>query len=140
MFYTTDIFCIFRKNVQFEKFNKKLNNLHKSINFTYELGGNELLFLDINIRLTKEEIVTKVHKKEIDTDVILNFSAVAPTSWKRALILWFMNRAKIIASTPKIYEKEITNLKEKFFKNGYPIKFVNDVIDRSIYLNKDCTK
>ena len=51
-----------------------------------------------------------------------------------------MNRARIIASTPKIYEKEITNLKEKIFKNGYPIKFVNDVIDRSIYLNKDCTR
>ena len=41
---------------------------------------------------------------------------------------------------PKIYEQEITNLKEKFFKHGYPIKFDNDVIDRSINLNKDCTK
>ena len=51
-----------------------------------------------------------------------------------------MNRARIKALTPKIYEKEITNLKEKFFKNGYPIKLVNDVIDRSINLNKDCTK
>ena len=61
--YVDDIFCIFRKDVQFEKFHKKLNNLHKCINFTYELGGNELPFLDINIRLTKEEIVTKVHKK-----------------------------------------------------------------------------
>ena len=114
MFYTTDIFCIFRKDVQFEKFHKKLNNLHKSINFTYEIGGYELPSLDINIRLTKEEIVTEVHKREIDTDVFLNFSAVAPTSWKRALILWFMNRAKIIASTPKIYEKELKNLKEFF--------------------------
>ena len=51
-----------------------------------------------------------------------------------------MNRAKIIASTPKIYEKEIKNLEEKFSFNGYPVKFVNDVIDRSINLNKDCTK
>ena len=75
-----------------------------------------------------------------DTDVILNFSAVAPTKWKRALILWFKNRTRTIAPSRKIYEKEITNLKEKFFKNGYPIKFVNGVIDRSIYLNKDCTK
>ena len=54
--------------------------------------------------------------------------------------MWFIKRARIIASTPKIYEKEITKLKEKFFKNGYPIKFVNDVTDRSINLNKDCTK
>ena len=77
--YVDDIFCIFRKDVSFEKFYKKLNNLHKSINFTYELGGNELPFLDFNIKLTREEIITKIHKKQIDTDVILNFSAVAPT-------------------------------------------------------------
>ena len=50
-----------------------------------------------------------------------------------------MNRARIIASTPKIYKQEITNLKELFF-NGYPKKFVNDVINRSININKDCTK
>ena len=64
----------FPKYVSFEKFHKKLNKLHKSINFTYELGGKELPFLDINIKLTREEIITKVHKKEIDTDVVLKFS------------------------------------------------------------------
>ena len=137
--YVDDIFCIFRKDVSFEKFYKKLNNLHKSINFTYELGGNELPFLDINIKLTREEIITKIHKKQMDTDVILNFSAVAPTKWKRALILWFVNRARIIASTHEIYKQEIINLKEKFLKNGYPKKFLDDVIDRSTNLNKDHT-
>ena len=60
--YVDDIFCIFRKDVSFKKFHKKLNKLHKSINFTYELGGNELPFLDINIKLKREEITTKVHK------------------------------------------------------------------------------
>ena len=138
--YVDDIFCIFRKDVSFEKFHKKLNKLHKSISFTYELGGNELPFLDINIKLKREEITTKVHKKEIDTDVILNFSAVAPIKWKRALILWFVNRARIIASTHNIYKQEITSLKEKFFKNGYPKKFVDDIIERSLNINKDCTK
>ena len=39
-----------------------------------------------------------------------------------------LSRARIIPFTPKIYEKEITNLKEIFFLNGYSIKFVNDVI------------
>ena len=134
-----DIFCIFRKDVSFENFHKKLNKLHKSIKFTYELGGNELPFLDINVKLTREKVITKVHKKEIDTDVILNFSAVTPIKWKRALILWFLNRAKIIASTDAIFKQEITNLKEKFMKNGYPKKFVDDIIERSINNNKEFT-
>ena len=51
------------------------------------------------------------------------------------LILWFLNIAKIIAPTDTIYKQEITNLKEKLFKNGYPKKFVDDVIERSIYLS-----
>ena len=42
-----------------------------------------------------------------------------------------MNRAKIIASTPKIYEKELKNLKEFSFY-GFQKKIVNDVVDRSI--------
>ena len=51
-----------RRSIQ--KIPQKLNKLHKSINFTHELGGNELPFLDISIRLTREEIITKVHKNK----------------------------------------------------------------------------
>ena len=136
--YVDDIFCIFRKDVSFESFHKKLNKLHKSINITYKLGGNELPFLDIIIKLTTEKIITRVYRKKIDTDVILNFSAITPIKWKRALILWFMNRAKIIASTDTIYKQQITNLKEKFIKNCYPKKFVDDVIEISINYSKEC--
>ena len=35
--YVDDLFCTFRKDVSFENLDKKLNKLHKSINFTYEL-------------------------------------------------------------------------------------------------------
>ena len=77
---------------------KKLNKLHKSVKFTYELGGNELPFLVIKIKLTTEDIITKVYKKEIHTDVVLNVSAITQIKWEKALILWFLIRAKIIAS------------------------------------------
>ena len=42
-------------------------------------------------------------------------------------------------STDAIYKQEITSLKEKFIKNGYPKKFVDDVIERSINSSKECT-
>ena len=130
--YVDDIFCIFRKDVLFNDFEERLNKLHKAIKFTHELGTqeNELPFLDIKVKLATGKIITKVHKKEIDTDVILNFSSVAPIKWKRALILWFLNRAKTISSSDALYKQEIINLKEKFVKNGYPKKFVNEIIER----------
>ena len=49
-----------------------------------------------------------------------------------------MNIAKVIAPTDTIYKQEITNLKEKFIKNGYPKKFVDDVIEIPINNNKEC--
>ena len=48
--------------------------------------------------------------------LIENLSAITPIKWKRALILWFLNRAKIIASTVTIYKQDFTNIKEKFIK------------------------
>ena len=64
---------------------------------------------------------------------------MTPIKWKRDLILWLLNRAKFIASTDTIYKQEIINLKEKFIKNGYPKKFVDDVTERSINNNRECT-
>ena len=95
--YVDDIFCIFRKHVLFYNFPKKLNKLHKSIKFKHELGGIKLPFLDINIKLATDKIITEVYKKEIDTDIILNFSSMTPIKSKRSLILWFLNRAKTIS-------------------------------------------
>ena len=138
--YVDDIFCIFRKDVLFNDFEQKLNKLHKAIKFTHELATqeNELPFLDIKVKLATGKIITKVHKKEIDTDVILNFSSMAPIKWKRALILWFLNRAKTISSSDALYKQEITNLKEKFAKNGYPKKFVDEIIERFDRNNNNC--
>ena len=36
----------------------------------------KLPFLNIKIKLTTEKIIIKVNKKEINTDVLLNFSAI----------------------------------------------------------------
>ena len=63
-----------------------------------------------------------------------------PTKWKRALILWFVNKARITDFTHKIYKHEITNLKEMFYLKHYPKEFVDDVIERSMNINIDCTK
>ena len=84
--YVDDIFCIFRKDVMFNNFHDRLNNLHRSITFTYERGGDELPFLDVKIKLA-DKIESEVYKKETDTGVVLNFSSTAPLKWKRSLVL-----------------------------------------------------
>ena len=111
----------------FDNFYDRLNNLHRSITFTYERGGNELPFLDVKIKLA-DKIESEVYKKETDTDVVLNFSSIAPLKWKRSLVLWFLNRAKKLSSNNTIYKKEVVKLKEKFLRNNYPEKFFTDIL------------
>ena len=53
------------------------------------------------------------------------------------MVLWFLNRAKTISSSDAIYKQEITNLKEKFAKNGYPKKFVDETLERFDMNNND---
>ena len=77
-----------------------------------------------------------MYKKEVDTDIILNFSSMTPIKWKRSLISWFLNRAKTISSSDAIYKEEITNLEEKF--NSYPKKFVDKIIERFHMNNSNC--
>ena len=37
-----------------------------------------------------------------------------------------------------IYKQEITNLKEKFAQNGYPKKFLDEILERFDMNNSDC--
>ena len=82
--------------------NNRLNTLHESITFTYELSGNELPFLDVKIKLV-DKIESKLYKKKTDTDVVLKFSSIAPFKGKLSLVLWFLNRAKKLYSNILIY-------------------------------------
>ena len=129
MRYVDDVFCIFRKNVKFELFYDQLQSLHKNIKFTYEFGGNSLPFLDTRIDLGRNTFESKIHRKSTDTNVLLNYSAVAPPQWKRALITWFINRAKAVCTTDIAFREEIVKLVDIFGKNGYPKRFIDKVVN-----------
>ena len=121
--YVDDVFVVFRKGVNFIPFYERLNNLHKNIKFTYEVGGNQMPFLDIAVTLSSSGLKTTVYRKKTDTNVLLNYKAVAPNNWKKGLIKCFLHRAQTVCSDNDLLEKEMENLKTIFFKNGYPENF-----------------
>ena len=63
-----------------------------------------------------------MYKKEIDTDVILNFSSMTPIEWKRSLIVWFLNRAKVMLYTNK--KSQTCTLKNSFIIIYYTNKLM----------------
>ena len=127
--YVDDVFCVFRKGVNHETFMSKLNSLHANISFTVELGGTELPFLDTRIQLVGNGFTSTVFRKDTNTDMILNYSSVAPMKWKTGLVKCLVHRAHKGCSNKILLRKEIDHLRQMFFKNGYPKRLFNDIVD-----------
>ena len=97
--------------------------MHNNLKFTCEYGGTEIPFLDTKVFLSTNGVRTNVYRKNTDTGVILNQSAVAPTQWKKSLTSCFLHRAKIICSDETSYKLEIEKLRNIFYQNNYPKEF-----------------
>ena len=121
--YVDDVFCVFRKGVDFQHFLSTLNNLHSNLQFTYEYGGREIPFLDTKVSLNNKSVSTTVFRKKTDTGVVLNYTAIAPSKWKKSLVKCFLHRAHLVCSDIYSRNEEINKLREVFKKNNYPDEF-----------------
>ena len=127
--YVDDIFCIFHKDVNYEIFFRKLNALHRNLTFTVEMGGKSLSFLDTKITLHCSSLDSTFFRKDTNNNVIMNYSSVAPKQWKVGLIKFFLSRAYRVCSDSKLLQEEVNELRNIFFKNGYPNAFFDNVAD-----------
>ena len=133
--YVDDIFAVFDKNVKFQPFLDHINHQHGNIKFTVEESVNNVLaFLDTSICIKGNNFESCVYRKSTNTDVLLNFDAVCPVTWKKGVILGALNRAKIICSTRELFLSEVEKLKTMFFKNGYSMRFFDNVF--SVFDNR----
>lgn len=85
-------------------------------------------FLDMVISLKSNQLKSSVFRKNTNTDVLLNYGATAPTQWKSGLIKCFLHRANIVCSDKTILQDEIDQLRDIFFKNGYPKPFFDKIL------------
>ena len=86
---------------------KKLNNYHPEIKLTTE--SNAPKFLDTEIIISNNEVVTSVHRKESKLPV--PWESKVPKHYKRNTLLGGLHRAKKISSN---FQNEVKNIKEKF--------------------------
>ena len=125
--YVDDVFCVFRKETNYELFFEKLNKMHTNLSFTVEVGGKSLSFLDTKVTLNADSFDSTVFRKKTNNDVIMNSSSIAPKQWKTGLIKFFLHRAYKLCSKSDLLNKEIDKLKRIFYQNGYSNSFFDDV-------------
>ena len=113
--------------------------MHPNIKFTVEHADNTFPFLNVELRIVGDTFESWIYRKKTHTGLMLNFSALVPTSWKRGLILCLLNTAKKLCSSPNLFNKEVDKLRCMFSDNGYPVGFFNSVLHKFTAVHENVT-
>ena len=129
--YVDDMFAIFDFSTEVQMFLEVLNNQHPNLRFTCEeASGPSLPFLDVQLTICDGEFNICVYRNPTFTGVLLHFNSIAPLSWQRGLINCLLHRAYLYSSNDSLLKTEINCIISLFKRNGYPISFILNVIDK----------
>ena len=73
--YVDDILVIYNQTIENEHviMLNKLHSYNKKLKFTYEeMSNNTLNYLDVNLYINEQEIITKVHRKSSSNEITIN--------------------------------------------------------------------
>ena len=94
---------------------------HPKIKLTSEI--NPLKFLDTEIIILNNNVITSVHRTESKLPV--PWESKVPKHYKCNTILGELHHAKQISSN---FQKEVQNIKEKFRIANFPLRFINSIV------------
>jgi hypothetical protein len=127
--YVDDVLATVKKD-KTDDILQTINNTTKNIKFTKEEEqDNKLAFLDVLITKTDNgTLTTQVYRKKTHTDQILNYNSNHPTQHKVSCIKTLFNRIDTHCNTDQSKQDERKYLYSTFYKNDYPLDFINKVL------------
>nr|VZI39054.1 unnamed protein product [Spirometra erinaceieuropaei] len=127
--YVDDTFVII-KTCEVERLHQRLNDVFPAIQFTREEAiGDSLLFLDVRIqKLSDGSLAISVHRKDSNSEIILNYGSNHPAAHKRSCVRTLFHRAYRYCNSNDLLSKELAHLYRLFRSNGYPISFVKNCL------------
>jgi hypothetical protein len=131
--YVDDTFAAFNNEAEAHNFLNFINNQHPNIKFTIETEeSSKLPFLDILITKEDNKIKTSVYRKKTFTGLGTNFYSFTYFKYKLNSLQTVMHRAYKVCSDWVTYTKEMDFLTTYFSNNSYPIKLINNAINKYI--------
>jgi len=103
------------------------NSLHSRLQFTLEIGGNKLDFLDVTLINHNNKLEFDCYRKPTFSGRVLNYFSHHPPAQKKGVIMSMVDRAFLL-SHPKFHQKNLKFIIETFLNNNYPLKFIFDTI------------
>ena len=122
-----DIFMIWPHGMNSHlEFIKHLNIVHPTIKFTSAISPTEIVFLDFIIYIKGNKLYTRLHTKNTERHVYLNFNSEHPMSWKRSIPYSQFLRLKRIHSEPHQLLQAQIQLYWYFIWREYPCDTLSD--------------
>ena len=112
-----------------------VNSAHPNLKFTIEEPHetNGLAFLDMKVhRLADGTLSSEWYRKNTDTGILLNFHALGPKIYKRALVSGFVHRIFSTISSWLSFNKSLKEAQGVLRNNQYPRSFVENVTNYTL--------
>ena len=119
--FVDDIYRRRKRNEPDELFDK-MNSYHPNIKLTIEISLKK--FFDTKILRSSNQIHCFMYHKE--NKKLIHWNSAVPKSYKRNVIIGDVHHAKRISCD---FDYELSVIKLKYIKAGYPPKFVSSVIN-----------
>ena len=110
-----------------------LNEAHPSISFTMETAtNNKLPFVGMEIEITGNRLVTRVHRKATNKGLLLHYQSHVDNKYKNSLLKTMLIRAHRLSSSPDVFANECNTLRSMFLKLKYPPRLIESTINNFI--------
>ena len=124
--YIDDIFFIWTHgNDKLEKFLDDLNSFDNNVKFTHEPSKDNVIFLDLIMKLSKGRLTTDLHVKDTDRHQYLHFNSSHPDHTKRSIIYSQALRLAKICTFENNFLRHREEMKSWFQRRGYPEDVIN---------------
>ena len=117
------------KKTNIEQKLQDINALHPSLTFTREREKDgSLPMLDMSIKNDKGNLSSTWYSKPSATGLIMNYHALAPKKYKRAVVSGFVHRIYRSCSTWTNFHESLEKAKVILKRNQYPPDFFEPII------------
>ena len=149
--FVDDCFVLIKEEADVNRILEILNSFDVDIQFTSELEeNNSLPFLDILITRTTNDLLTNsmqlrpfstsIFRKPTFTGLLLKWNSHVPHTYKVSMISSMVYRAIKICSSYSLMHKEFEYIQNLAVENGYPLKFVEYHIRKTLNREFDESK
>ena len=108
-----------------------MNTLWPGLKFTFDWSNKEITYLDVKLIMTEDGgLETDRYVKPTNPQLFLHYESNHPRQVFKAIVYGQAITVKMICSQDVYVDKHFESLKKKFEERGYPVKLIEDNLNR----------